>query len=388
MFKRKNKRIFLDYASTTPLDKRVADAMRPFETEHFANPSALYQEATVAKEAIRKARKVTTELLSITPEEIIFTGTGTESINLALRGVVRASEIKNPQIIISNSEHPATMRTCEILEGEGVEIIRVAVNEDGRVDPEKIQKALSDRTILVSVMYVNNEIGAVNSIRDISRVIREFRNNEKRTPFFHTDASQAPLFYDVSLERLGVDMMTLDGQKIYGPKGIGLLASKRHVPLDSVIYGGGQERGKRAGTENVSGIVGFAKAFEIAASEREEESSRLATLRDYAFTSIKKLFPHVIINGSLTERAPNNINVCFPGIDAEFTVIQLDEQGIAASFASSCKTLSDDSHSYVVEALGYTECASSSLRFTLGRGTTKKDIDVLCGVLQTIMVVE
>lgn len=383
-WKPKSKRIFLDYASGTPVDPEVLSAMKPFFSDDFHNPSGLYQEGVKVKGILKEARTSVARELGVTPEEITFTGSGTESINLALLGAVKASGVEKPHVVTTQIEHSAVLETCKEIEQQGGEVTYLPVNKEGIVNVQDLEHALKDNTVLVSVMYANNEIGTIQPIKKLSRVVRKFRDNKKVAPFFHVDASQAPLYLDCALERMGADMLTLDGLKMYGPKGVGVLAHKRYVDLAPVNFGGGQERGLRSGTENIPGIIGFAKALEKAGEMRESESARLSEIRDYAIEKILKEFPEATLNGSREQRLPNNINICFPGIDAEFTVIKLDTLGIACSFASSCKTLSEDSTSYVVSALGG-DCAKSSLRFSMGRDTTKKDIDVLIQKLkQTI----
>lgn len=384
LFRKKQKRIFLDYASGTPVADVVLREMQPFLTEQFQNPSALYEEGVKIKEVLKDARSRCARQLHVTPEEIIFTGSGTESINLAILGVVRSCAVEKPHIITSVIEHSAVLEAAKEIERQGGEVTYVSVNEEGLVNPQEIAGALKENTVLVSVMLANNEIGTVQPIKAISRVVRKFRNQENKAPFLHCDASQAPLYLDCSLEKLGVDLLTLDGLKMYGPKGAGVLARKKFVPLNPVNFGGGQEGGLRSGTENIPAIVGFTKALEVAGGMRGKESKRLSEIQDYAIERILKEFPKAKLNGSKTERLSNNINICFPGIDAEFIVIKLDNLGIACSFASSCKTLSENSTSYVVSSLG-DDCGKSSLRFSMGRETTKKDIDFLVEALKKVI---
>ncbi|MFT5180109.1 MAG: cysteine desulfurase, partial [Candidatus Paceibacteria bacterium] len=248
-------------------------------------------------------------------------------------------------------------------------------NEEGLVDINQLENSLKENTVLVSIMYANNEIGTVQPIGKIGRIVKKFKGM-KEYPYFHTDASQAPNYLDCVVDRLGVDLMTLDGSKIYGPKGVGCLYKKHNVDISSIIIGGGQEKGLRAGTENVAGIVGFAKALEIAGKLREKESARLKELQKYFFDNTD-----YEVNGSMEHRLPNNINICVKGLDAEFEVIKLDEKGVACSFMTACKNLEDDSDSYVITALGKKECAGSSLRFSMGRGTTKDEIKEVINIL-------
>ncbi len=382
------KRIFLDYASITPLDKRVKRAMEEYEKRSFANPSALYGEALVAKESLQKSREKVAELLNARESEIIFTSGGTESNNLALLGVFERYKKEGfvPHIITSSIEHSSILETVEEIKKRGGEVTVLSVSPDGLINPKDVFRAIKENTILVSIMYANNEIGTIQDIKEIGKLIRKYRNDNKTSfPYFHTDACQASLYLSVDVLKLGVDLLTLDGIKIYGPRGVGMLYKKSTLEILPVIFGGGQEKKLRSGTENVAGAVGFAKAMEITTEMREKESIRLTQIRDYAIDEILKNFKGASLNGSRTERLPNNINICFPGKDAEFLVISLDVQGIAASYSSSCRTLKEDSSSYVISALDKEACHSSSLRFSLGRNSQKSDIDYLVGKLKQIL---
>ncbi|MBX4198274.1 cysteine desulfurase [Candidatus Parcubacteria bacterium] len=385
-------RVFLDYASTTPLDPKVLKAMLPFMAADFGNPSAIYNEGLKAKNAVREARTSIARHLNIRPEEIIFTASGTEADNLAIAGVVNAwKKSFIPHIVTTNIEHPGILELCKHFEKEEVEVTYVPVEENGIVDPQKIKQALKPTTVLVSVMYANNEIGTIQPLREISRIIQEFKKTQYvALPYFHTDASQAANYVDLSFQKLGVDMMTLDASKIYGPKGVGFLASKRGVSLVPLIFGGGQERGLRSGTENVPGIVGMAKALDITQSIKEKESKRLRNLQQYFFDGVIKISPRVSSNGDLEKRLPNNVNICIDGIDSEFAVIKLDTEGISCSSASSCINLSEEPYSYVIDALGKSgrACRSSSLRFTFGRATKKQDLNLTLLKIKTILITQ
>ncbi|MFZ2522456.1 MAG: cysteine desulfurase family protein [Minisyncoccia bacterium] len=383
----KKERIFLDYASTTPIDKEVVRVMREYEEKIFANPSALYSQAITAKENLEKARRKVAEILSTQSKSIYFTSGGTEGNNMTILGVFEKSKsfISRPHFITSQIEHPSVLEVFSEIEKRGGEVTKLSVNSEGLVSIKDIRDAIKKETVLVSIMYANNEIGTIQPIKEISKVIKDFRiKNNTEYPYFHTDACQAPLYLDVNVLKLGVDMMTLDGIKIYGPRSTGVLFVKNGVEISPIIFGGGQEGGLRSGTENVSSAIGFAKALEIAEKMKESESTRLKEIRDYEIEKILNTFPKTSLNGSKEERLPNNINICFPGLDAEFGVISLDVAGISASYSSSCRTLKEDSSSYVVEALGKEECKMSSLRFTLGRESTKRDIDELVSVLKKI----
>lgn len=391
LIKRNTQRIFLDYASTTPLDKDVLKKMLPFFSDKFSNSAGLYEEGVLVKKVIESYREKIARLIHAQTGDIYFTGSGTESNNIALLGLfeqAKKSGIKKPNVIVSNTEHPAILEVAKEIEKRGGSVTYLEVEEDGRVSDDKLKKALSEDTILVSIIYANNEIGSVNSIRALSRIIKKFKQEQNiqkdNFPYFHTDASQAPNYLDCNVDKLGIDMMTLDGHKIYGPKGIGILYKDSHVNISPIIFGGGQEQGLRSGTLNVPAIVGFAEAFIKTCSIREKETSRMKVLQEYFISEIKKIIPQVIINGSVDFRLPNNVNICIPKIDAEFEVINLDEKGIACAYTTACKTLDDASKSYVVEAVSGKKCASSSLRFTFGRNTTKKELTKTLSVLRQI----
>lgn len=374
------KRVYMDHASTTPTDKRVRQAMEEYERQSFENPSSLYKEGVNAKKALLGARTKVARLIHARSEEIVFTGSGTEADNLAILGVWNAAKkmIERPHIVTTNIEHPAVLETCRHIESLGGEVTYVPVEENGIVRPEKIVHAIKETTVLVSVMLVNNEIGTIQPVAEISRQIKKKREQSGWTiPYVHTDASQAVNYLSVSVQALGVDLMTLDGSKMYGPKGIGMLFVGHGTEIESVLYGGGQEKGLRPGTENVAAIIGFAEALQIAKEINERESTRMKTLQQYFLDKLKEAVPEAYLNGDREKRLPNNINICIPGINSEFMVIQLDHVGVACSSVSACKHLSDTSYSYVVEALGEggRKCKESSLRFTMGKDTTESDID-------------
>lgn len=381
----------MDHASTTPVDKRVLKAMLPYLTGEFGNPATLYEEGVRAKRAVADARQKVARLANARPEEVIFTGSGTESDNLGILGVVRAARrvVSAPHVVMTNIEHPAVLECARFVKEIGGEVTIVPVEENGIVDPRKVLAAVKPSTVLVTVMLANNEIGTIQPVGEIARLLKAKRAElGSDYPYLHTDASQAANYLDISFQKHGVDLMTLDGSKIYGPKGVGALIARSSVELAPLGAGGGQERGVRPGTENVASIVGFAAALELAQAARETESVRLAALRDRLVAAVTKIRPDVLINGDPERRLPNNANICVPGLDAEFAVIRLDRAGIAASAASACSNLSDASRSYVIEALGEKgkACASSSLRFTLGRSTTRKDIDLTAAKIKVIII--
>jgi len=393
----RKRRIFLDYAAATPLDSGVFSKMRPFMTRHTANPSSLYSEALVTKRALEDARRTVSSILSATPDEIIFMGGGTESNNAAILGVARRAfhNKLRPHIISTAIEHVSVLEACRQAEREGAELTVLSPDRSGVVQPEKIIGALKADTVLVSVMYANNELGVIEPIHDIGRALNQVkrkRNSDSSSdhgvfPYFHTDASQAAQYLPLNIHSLGVNLLTLDSSKFYGPRGAGALFVEKSVPLEPLIVGGKHERSYRAGTENISAIVGLAEALRLAHEVKENESARLTTLRDNFIAEVLMRIPDASLNGQGAPRLPSITNICVPDLDSEFAVISLDEEGIAISSVSACKHLSDDSSSYVLEALGThgLECARSSLRFSLGRETTKKDLDMAIKILVDVV---
>lgn len=390
MRRNKNKkRIFLDYASITPVDKKVVAKMELVQKATFANPSALYGEALLAKDFLSEARENIAQRIHAQKNEIVFTSGGTESNNLALLGVFEKHKTKKfiPHFITTTTEHPAILEVFKEIERRGGEVTILSVGEDGIISLGDLRESIKNNTVLVSVSYANNEIGTIQPIHNISRVIKDFRQkNNTVFPYLHTDACQAGLYLSLDVLKLGVDLMTLDGIKIYGPRASGILYIKSGIEIVPIVFGGGQEKGLRSGTENVAGAVGLSLAFEIADKMRGKESLRLSKIQDYGIDKILKTFPNATLNGSKEYRLPNNINICLPGLDAEFAVISLDVAGISASYSSSCRTLKEDSSSHVIESLGKEDCSKSSLRFTFGRETKKSDMDVLITALKKIVL--
>lgn len=378
--------IYLDHAATTYLDPRVREAMNPYWEEEYGNPSSLYLRGRRAKEALDDARETIARLLHARSDEIVFTGGGTEALNLGIFGSARMYGAQGKHIITTKIEHHAVLHSVEALEKDGYEVTYLDVDESGLVHPENVQNALRPDTILVAVMYANNEIGTIQPIADISKVIQEHRaKNKKAIPYFLTDACQAAGALSMDVQKLGVDLLVFNGSKIYGPKGVGCLYMKRGVRLKPLIYGGGQENNLRSGTENVPGIVGLARAFELAQAECQKENARLRELRDYFIREAMERIPKVVLNGHPTERLPNNINISVLDIEGEAVVLYLDEKGIAISTGSACtSTTLDPSH--VILALGRPyEYAHGSLRFTLGHRTTKEDLDYVLDVLPEVV---
>src|SRR3989339_1187308 len=384
MTRNKTKRIYMDHAAAAPMDKRVKKPTRPDWTENFGNPNAIYKEGLIARSAVETARKDIAKILGARVKEIIFTNGGTESDNLAIFGI--AKNFKSGHIITTKFEHHAVLNSCKRLEKEGFEVTYLDVGKEGVINPKDVAKVLKPETILVSIMYANNEIGTVQPIREIAKAIRDFKKkNGAVFPLFHTDACQAPSYLDINVERLGVDLMTINGSKIYGPKGIGLLYAKNGIKLEPLLYGGEQERKLRPGTENVPAIAGLAEALKIADQDREKESARLIKLRDYFINRLLGEIPKTVLNGHSAERLPNNINVSILDAEGESIVLYLDEAGVACSTGSAC-TSGRLEPSHVILAIGKPRAyAHGAMRFSLGRSTTKKDIDYVMKVLPGII---
>ncbi len=400
----KAERVYFDYASITPIDPTVEKKVQAFSAR-FANPSSLYAEAVENKAAIGEARKTIASFFNIQSDEIIFTATGTEANNLAILGVFNGYRgKKTPHFIVSAIEHPSILEACAEVERLGGQVTYILPEKNGTIDPKKVRAALKPSTVLVSVMYANNEIGTIQPVGAIGRMVKEYRDSKKEEkggkhpensestteyPFFHTDASQAANYLPIHIGHLSADMVTLDGGKVYGPRGIGLLAVRRQVPIHPIIFGGGQERGLRSGTENVAAIVGLSEALTITDRMRETEGERLVELRDDLESDIKEKFPEAIIHGEDSPRLPNITNVCFPGLDAEFWVLKLDHLGILCSSASACQSNAEENFSPTVAALpdlGDT-CKRSSLRFSMGRSTTKKHVETLLSYLEKLFMI-
>ncbi len=395
--KKQKKIIYLDYAAATPLDGKVKKIMSKTDNL-FANASSIHRGGVEVRKIIEDSRSKIAKLIFAHSDEIIFTGSGTESIALAIIGIVRAYEGKKiPHIITSIIEHPAVLENCKMLEKLGeVEVTYISPDARGIVDPKIIRDSLKENTILVSIMYANNEIGTVQPIQEIAKVIRHFKkNNKTEFPLFHTDACQAMNYlYTENIEKLSVDMMTWNSSKIYGPKGIGVLYKKRNITLSPIYFGGGQEFGLRSGTESISLISGFASAFEVTCNIKNKEVKRLEKLRDYGIKKLLSLSKisgyEIILNGDSVNRLPNNINISISDISSELLVIELDAKGIEVSEKSACKS-DEENGSYVISAIRFAQGIKSnntdgSLRISLGRGTTKQDMDKLVSTLKEILI--
>jgi cysteine desulfurase len=380
--------IYLDHAATTPLDVDVAKAMAPYQSEHFANPSSLYGAARVTKKALEDARAKVANILGARVTEIVWTSGGTESVNLAIQGVLRAHP--GASWVTTAIEHDAVLSCREPLERVGHRVTTVGVKPTGLVDVDSVIEAVGDSTVLVSVMLANNEIGTIQPIADISKKLQIIRKDRLKRGvtlplYLHTDACQAAGYLDLSVTRLGVDLLSLNGSKIYGPRGSALLYIKYGTKLEPLIYGGGQERGRRSGTENVAAIVGLAVALELAQKQRGAEGKRLAALRDDLLKKIEASLPSSILNGEMKHRLPGNLNLTFPGLDGQALVLYLDQAGILASTGSACSS-GDAEPSHVLLAIGRSEAeAAASLRLTLGRETTQEQIDYVVEKLPPIV---
>ena len=371
--------IYLDHSATTKLKKEVLDTILPFLTEQYGNPSTIYTLGREAKKAIDSAREQVAKAINAQPNEIYFTSSGTESDNWAIKGVAYANKQKGKHIITSNIEHHAVLHTCEFLEKEGLEITYVPVDNEGILDLEQLKKAIRPDTILISVMLANNEIGTIQPIKEISQLAKE------HGIYLHTDAVQAIGSIPVDVNDLGVDLLSLSGHKIYGPKGVGVLYVKTGTKISPFIHGGGQERGKRAGTENVANIVGIGKAIELATQDIQAYSTHLQELRDMTIEEILKTIPHSRLNGHREKRLPGNVNISFEYIEGESILLMLDSKGVCASSGSACTSGSLDP-SHVLLAIGLPhEIAHGSLRLTFGEENTKDDVKYLLEVLPPII---
>ena len=372
-------RIYLDYAATTPCDPRVVEAMRPYFSEKFGNPSSIHSFGQEAKEGLENARQTMADSLEARPEEIVFTSGGTESDNLAIFGVCGVQEKKGNHIITSVIEHHAVSEPCKVLEKKGYSVTYVKVDKDGIVDPAEVKKAITDKTVLISIMQANNEIGTIQPIAEIGKIAKE------KGITFHTDAVQSVGHIPVNVNELNVDLLSLSAHKFYGPKGVGALYVRKGIRINRYLHGGEQEKGRRASTSNVSGIVGMAKAIELCKEKLDEEAKFQSGLRDTLIKGLTAKIERVYLNGHSKSRLPNNINMSFEYIEGESMLLNLDMLGFAASTGSAC-TSSSLEPSHVLLAIGRPhDLAHGSLRFSLGRWTKKSDIDYLIEVLPGIV---
>lgn len=374
--------LYFDYAAATPLDEAVLAAMTPYFRQQFYNPSALYWPAHQVAKDIAAARAKVAGWLGSRPSEVIFTAGGTEANNLAIHGVM--ARYPEAEILVSSIEHDSVLVPARQYRSQ-----ELPVMPSGLVNIDQLVKAITEQTVLISIMYANNEIGTIQPIRQVAQLIAEVRRQRqvagnKLPLYLHTDACQAANYLDLHVSRLGVDMMTLNGGKIYGPKQSGVLYVKAGLELEPLIYGGGQESNKRSGTENVPAIIGFATALDLAQQQRQTEGVRLQQLQQAFLNGISQLLPNAQINGSLKKRLPNNVHLTIPGQDNERLLVQLDEAGILAAAGSACSA-SNDEPSHVLKAIGLSdEAARASLRFTMGRDTDQAAIDRTLQILAQI----
>ncbi len=375
--------VYLDHAATTPMDPRVYEVMLPYLAEKFGNPSSFHSVGKVVKDALDVARQQIATVLDVRADELLFTSGGTESDNLAILGYARANHSHGKHLITSTIEHHAVLEAMIHLEKkEGFEVTYLKPDRDGILSATQVQEALREDTILVSIMYANNEIGTIQPIAEIGNLIQKYRQEHKRDHLvFHTDACQATGYLDLSVTRLHVDMLTLNGSKMYGPKGTGVLYLKRGIKLQPLQFGGSQERALRPGTEFTAGIIGMAKALQLVQADRQQETARLIPLRDKLIKGIQERIKKTRLNGHPTNRLPNNVNISIMDIEGEAIVLYLDASGIYTSTGSACTSASLDP-SHVILALGLPyEVAHGSIRFSLGHDTTEEAIDY---VLETL----
>ena len=374
------KTTYMDYSATTYVKPEVLDAMMPFFTEKFGNPSSFYGISRETKMAVDNARAQVAKAINCDPNEVYFTGGGSEADNWAIKGIATAHMKKGNHIITTKIEHHAVLHTCEFLEKFGFEVTYLDVNEEGFIDLKQLESAITDKTILVSIMFANNEIGTIQPIKEIGALCRE------KKVLFHTDAVQAVGSVPVDVKEMNIDLLSLAGHKLYGPKGIGALYIRKGVRIDNLIHGGGQERGRRAGTENIPGVVGLGKAIELATENIEENRARLTVLRDKLIDGILERIPYARLNGPRGDkRLPGNSNISFEFIEGESILLSLDFEGICASSGSACTSGSLDP-SHVLLAIGLPhEKAHGSLRTTLGAASTEEDVEKLLNELPPII---
>ncbi len=393
--KKPKKNIYLDYAAATPVRKEVIAEMTRFQSV-FANPGSLHADGLLAKKTLSDLRERAARVLSARADEIVFVGSGTESDNLAIRGVVMAFRKKNPNakahVVTSTIEHAGVLEVCKALEREQLaEISYIGVDEKGFVNLKELKDVLKETTVLVSIIHANNEIGTVQNISEIAKAIRHFKKYTKGDhasvyPLLHTDASQSFQCTDIKMNTFSVDLMSFNSSKIYGPKGVALLYVRKHTPIQGILFGGSQEFGLRPGTENIESIAGFVKAIELATYEREDESKRLKDLQEYFFKNIFGRFgDRVRINGDLEMRTPNNINITIKNFESELLVIELDAKGISVSSKSACNESAGDESLIMEELYPDEDMRIGGLRISLGKYTKKSDLDFLLQSLEEIL---
>lgn len=371
--------IYLDHAATTPTRPEVVEAMLPYFNSKFGNPSSIYSLGRDSKKAIEEARETVAKTIGAQPREIFFTGSGTEADNWAIKGVAYANRKKGKHIITTSIEHHAVLHTCQYLESDGFDVTYLAVDSDGLVTAEQVSAAIRPDTILITIMFANNEIGTIQPIAEIGKIARE------KGITFHTDAVQAMGNIPINVDDMNIDLLSMSSHKFYGPKGIGALYVRKGVKITSFLHGGAQERGRRASTENVPAVVGLAKALEIAAENMETNNKKLITLRERTIKEIEQKIPFIKLNGHREKRLPGNVNFSFEFIEGESLLLMLDMKGIAASSGSACTSGSLDP-SHVLLAIGLPhEIAHGSLRITFGEENTDEDVNALMEVLPVIV---
>lgn len=371
--------VYLDYSATTPVKEEVLQAMIPYFTEQFGNPSSLYTKGLMSKEAVETARGQVADLIGADPKEIYFTGCGSEADNWVVFGVADKLREKGNHIITTKVEHHAMLHSCEFLAKHGFEITYLDVEADGTVKPETLEAAITDQTILVSVMMVNNEVGTIQPIRELAAIAK------RHGILFHTDAVQALANVEIDVKDMGIDLMSMSGHKIYGPKGIGALYMRKGLRISNYLHGGAQEMGRRAGTENLPGIVGFGKAAQLAKENFAEHVKHCRELRDYLVERVTKEIPDTFVNGTMEHRHPGNANITFKYIEGESILLMLDFKGIAVSTGSACSSKSLEP-SHVLSAMGVpVEMVHGTVRFTVGDFTTRDDIDYVVENLKEIV---
>ncbi|EKS4342773.1 cysteine desulfurase NifS [Clostridium sporogenes] len=376
-----NKQVYMDYSATTYTKPEVLEEMLPFFTENFGNPSSLYSFSDKTKKAVDLARERVAKVLNAEKNEIFFTSGGSEADNWALKGIAYANKNKGNHIITTKIEHHAILHTAQFLEKEGFKVTYLPVDEEGFVSVEDVKTAITDETILVSIMFANNEIGTIEPIKEIGKLCKE------KNIYFHTDAVQAIGHVDIDVKDMNIDLLSMSAHKFYGPKGVGALYIRNGVKIQNLIHGGGQERGKRASTEDIAGIVGLGKAIELAIENMPEENKKLANLREKLIKEVEKRIPEVKLNGprDMSKRLPNNVNISFIGIEGETLLLDLDMNGIFGSTGSACASASLDP-SHVLLSIGLPhEVAHGSLRLSLGDKNTEEDIDYVLEVLPKII---
>ena len=379
------KLIYMDYAATTPTRQEVVNTMLPYMTTNFGNPSSIYTLAQDARNAVDSARNTISKILGSRSSEIVFTSGGTESDNTAIKSVSFAMKHLGNHIVTSMVEHHAVLHTCQQMEQFGFDVTYLPVDHNGQVRIEDLENSITENTILVSIMYANNEIGTIQPIKDMVRTVKNKANELSKTIVFHTDAVQAVGHVDIDVTELGVDMLSMSAHKFYGPRGVGALYVKSGTPFESLLAGGGQERQRRSGTENVAGIVGMAHALKLTHIDREHESLRILRMRDRVVTELSNSVENLVFNGHPINRLDNNVSVSFKGVEGEPVLMGLDFAGICASSGSACSSASVEP-SHVLLAIGRSaEEAQGTLRITLGRDNSEEDIDYLLDVLPNLV---